>query len=132
MTVMLATTSGCWLAPPDWGDFGEGRGILNSANYRNARKQARSGLDRKAMQLWYNHKVVLCKPRVDNPDLAGVHLRNNSLQQYNNQIWDAASKLICTACRFNEVAYHKPEHDQLLDSRCVRTPGDGAADAATY
>ena len=123
-----------WLlvGPPDWGDFGEGRGILDSVQYREARKQARSGLDRSAMKLWYNHRIVLCKPRVDNPDLAGVHLRNDSLQQYNKQIWDAASKLLCTSCNFTEGYYHKPEHEQLTDNRCKGTLADESAGASAY
>ena len=120
-----------WLfvCPPDWGNFGEGKGRLNDEQYREARKRAKSGLDQKAKSLYQNLNIVLCKPRVNEPNLLGVHLRHESIRSFGKQILDAASKLMCTHCEFGE--YYVPEHHtNLLENCCVRSPVAGAAGAA--
>ena len=124
-----------WLVvcPSDWGSFGEGTGLQDSDKYRQARRKASIGLNRKQKKLYGEYNIVLLKPRIEHADRVGIHIRNHSLEEYNYLVWGAVCKLLCTSCKFTED-FIKEEHDNIMDGLCKRTSADGAppAGAAAY
>ena len=97
------------IAAPDWGNFKKSRPhSLNASQYRDIRRKVNQQLKKKRVRFWNEVKALILTPMMNNPQLKGVHLTDESQSVYNTHIVNSIGRVMCDKCTFQprETANH--------------------------
>ena len=93
-------------------------GILNMSpeDFRFCRKRINTALKNSRTQYWEKFNAVILPLDLQYPQFfpGKVHLRPDSQLDFNTQVFDAASKVICEFCTWTLGKFVSAEHNQLL------------------
>ena len=89
------------VAAPDWGNLKKSRPqSLSASQYKDVRRKINQQLKKKRLRFWNEIKALVITPRMNNPQLEGVHLRPKSQEEYNTHIVTSIGRVICDKCTF--------------------------------
>ena len=65
--------------------------------------------------LWEKYSMVVCRPRVNNPEFIGetVHLAPGSQKEFAEQVLRSAVFVACSFCPWTKGTYVKEEHARV-------------------
>ena len=101
----------------DWGKSDRIRGI-SWQEHRHNRRLANTGMDSYVKKFFQNHRAVIYKPMVNNPEYynGGIHLTGKSQEEFLEQVFGVAARLACDFCHeWSTDNFDKEEHVQLKE-----------------
>ena len=99
---------------PDWGPFAKSNNpqharSLDCKQYKKARNKANKGLAHGKNFFYKEFKAILFTPCTGGYEYQNNHLMPADQVKYMKQIYEVASKLLCSKCR--------PSNDELIDGQ---------------
>ena len=100
---------------PVW-DQSDGILGMSTEDFRYCRKRVNTALKNSRTKYWENFNAVILPMELQHPQFfpGKVHLKPNSQLDFNTQVFDAASKVICEFCAWTLGKFVPAEHNQLL------------------
>ena len=111
---------------PDWGANSHINNI-SPREYKVARSAAHCCFKRNQRRWFENHNAYICFPAMSHPVRNNIHLAPESQSIFIEQMFKAASKILCESCTTSDT-YDKVWHQNLLaDIPCKRFSQGGSS-----
>ena len=103
---------------PNWHESHGVRRITPQV-FKQLKKRANTGLDRKKTDLWTKFRAVLVAPHIEYAEFkpGQVHLAEEDQLKFNEQVLSVAAKVLCEFCTWTPDEYNWEEHKYILDHR---------------
>jgi len=102
----------------------EGIRGINPDDFKQLKKRANTALGNSKTKLWETFRAAILAPHIENPQFipGEVHLTPEYQEKFNEQVLQAASKLICEFCPWTKDKYISEEHKDLRENKnkCCR------------